>query len=534
MMETNVRSPTLETGNITVLIVDNLAHIRQGIKTLLQLTDDFQIVGEAANGVEAVQMAERFRPDIVIMDLKMPGMDGFEAIRQIKSRNLAMGVIALTLYDDRRNRERAAYAGADAFIEKDAAVDTLEKRYEKFTKPFNISINPRRIAMTTLSIRVANTDMPVSAKAGVKSRMVYLDKLKVMLTVLVIAHHAGQAYGPTGGQWPIFSLERSALLGPFFTVNAAFFMGLFFLISGYFVPRTFDRKGTITFLKGRFRRLGIPLLLFGLLVTGPMLYFSQDDPGSFRQFINHVYPNEIPTLFAHMWFVAHLLVYAIGYALWRQLTQRSSFTNRIKLSVPTHQTILAYVLVLTIVTAVVRVWYPIDRWVTLLVVPAEIAHLPQYVSLFVIGILAYRGDWLRRLPTTTGMAWLGIGLVAAVARYAIALPGGWNLFPSIVTTSEPFWSLWEAVICVGFCVGLLVLFREWGNGQQGKLLLPMAGAAYAAYIIHLLVVIGIQFGLDTVTLTPFTKFALVALLGTILSFGIAHLALQLPGAKKIL
>jgi fucose 4-O-acetylase-like acetyltransferase len=389
--------------------------------------------------------------------------------------------------------------------------------------------------MTTQAITVAtNLDIPVSVKAGAKSRMVYLDKLKVGLTILVIAHHAAQAYGPTGGQWPIFSPERSALLGPFFTVNASFFMGLFFLISGYFVPRAFDRKGTITFLKDRFQRLGIPLLFFCLLLTGPMLYFSQDEPGSFRQFINYVYPNEVPTLFAHMWFVAHLLVYAIGYALWRWLTQHSSFTGRLKLSVPTHLTILIYVLVLTIVTAVVRIWYPIDRWETLLVFPAEIAHLPQYVSLFVIGMMAYRGDWLQRLPTATGMIWLWIGLTAAGGRYAYSLLGSREWLPLILTTSGLFWSLWEALICVGLCVGLLVLFRERDNGQSGKLLLLMAGAAYTAYIIHLLVVIGIQFGLDAVTLTPFAKFVLVALLGTILSFGIGHLVRQLPNAKKIL
>ena len=390
--------------------------------------------------------------------------------------------------------------------------------------------------MTTLSISAAHTaiDLPVSAKARTKSRVVYLDKLKVALTVLVIAHHAGQAYGPTGGQWPIFSPERSALLGPFFSVNAAFFMGLFFLISGYFVPRAYDRKGATTFLKDRFRRLGIPLLSFGLLVMGPILYFSQDEPGSFWQFVNHVYPNEIPTLFAHMWFVAHLLVYAIGYALWRWLTQHRSVTGRSMLAVPTHQTILTYVLVLTMVTAVVRIWYPIDRWATLLVFPAEIAHLPQYASLFVIGMMAYRGDWLRRLPTATGMTWLWIGLTAAVGRYVYSLLGGWEWLPLILTNSGVFWSLWEALICVGLCVGLLVLFREWDNGQTGKPLLLMAGAAYAAYIVHLLVVIGIQFGLDAVALTPFTKFVLVALLGTILSFGIGHLARQLPGAKKIL
>lgn len=117
-----------------MLIVDNLAHVRQGIKTLLQLADDFEVVGEAANGLEAVQMAEQLRPDIVIMDLKMPEMDGFEATRQIKSRHLAGGVITLTLYGSQHNRERAAQVGADAFIEKDAAAGMLEKKIREIYK----------------------------------------------------------------------------------------------------------------------------------------------------------------------------------------------------------------------------------------------------------------------------------------------------------------------------------------------------------------------------------------------------------------
>ena len=118
-------------------------------------------------------------------------------------------------------------------------------------------------------------------------------------------------------------------------------------------------------------------------------------------------------------------------------------------------------------------------------------------------------------------------MVAAAGRYAIILQDGWEWLPAILISSGLFRSLWEALICVGLCVGLLTLWL-------GKLLSLMAGAAYAAYIIHLLVVIGIQFGLDTVALMPFTKFVLVPLLGTILSFGVGHLIRQLPGAKKIL
>src|ERR1043165_5061941 len=93
------------------------------------------------------------------------------------------------------------------------------------------------------------------APSATRARLDYVDALKVLLTVLVIAHHAGQPYGPTGGRWPIFDAQRSAILGPFFSVNAAFFMGLFFLISAYFLPSSFDRKGAVMFLKDRFLRL---------------------------------------------------------------------------------------------------------------------------------------------------------------------------------------------------------------------------------------------------------------------------------------
>jgi DNA-binding NarL/FixJ family response regulator len=136
MTTARVCPPAIETARITVLIVDNLAHVRQGVKTLLELTEDFEIVGEAANGLEAVQMAEKLRPDIVIMDLKMPEMDGFEATRQIKSRHLAGGVIALTLYGSQHHRERAAHVGVDAFVEKDEAVDTLVEKIHEVYKTF--------------------------------------------------------------------------------------------------------------------------------------------------------------------------------------------------------------------------------------------------------------------------------------------------------------------------------------------------------------------------------------------------------------
>ena len=132
MGATEVHTPPMGSAKIKVLIVDDLPHVRQGIRTVLQLTTEgLEIVGEADNGLEAVQLAEQFRPDVVVMDLEMPVMDGFEATRQIKDRHLARGVVVLTIHGNRHAREQAVSVGVDAFVEKGAAIETLVEAIRK-------------------------------------------------------------------------------------------------------------------------------------------------------------------------------------------------------------------------------------------------------------------------------------------------------------------------------------------------------------------------------------------------------------------
>ena len=117
--------PTRTMAKIRILIVDDLEHVRQGLRTLLQLTDDLEVVGEATNGLEAIQLAERLEPDVVLMDLEMPQLDGLEATQRIKDRHPGIGVVMITIYDNPGNRERAASVGADAFVEKGIAFEML-------------------------------------------------------------------------------------------------------------------------------------------------------------------------------------------------------------------------------------------------------------------------------------------------------------------------------------------------------------------------------------------------------------------------
>ena len=108
-----------------VMIVDDVKQVRQDLCTLLTLIDSIEIVGEAQNGSEAIQRAQALHPDVILMDLEMPVLDGFEATRQIRTCLPSCRVIALTIHDYESARLRATEAGMDGFIVKGAPLKSL-------------------------------------------------------------------------------------------------------------------------------------------------------------------------------------------------------------------------------------------------------------------------------------------------------------------------------------------------------------------------------------------------------------------------
>ena len=105
---------------IRILIVDDHPVVREGLAGFLRQDKDFDVLGEAKDGVEAVDQARMLLPDIVLMDLQMPRMDGREAMRQIKAENENIKFIVLTTYDTQEDILKAIEAGAKAFLLKDA------------------------------------------------------------------------------------------------------------------------------------------------------------------------------------------------------------------------------------------------------------------------------------------------------------------------------------------------------------------------------------------------------------------------------
>ena len=108
-----------------VLIVDDVAVVREGLRLLFSDEPDIEIVGEASNAEEAVSRTEALHPDVVLMDIEMPGGDGLHVTRTLKTRPNPPAVVVMSVYADSAMRARAREAGADQFVEKDGTLTEI-------------------------------------------------------------------------------------------------------------------------------------------------------------------------------------------------------------------------------------------------------------------------------------------------------------------------------------------------------------------------------------------------------------------------
>jgi len=366
-------------------------------------------------------------------------------------------------------------------------------------------------------------------------RLYFLDNLRIALTILVIAHHVGQAYGPTGGSWPIQEPARAAVLEPFFTVNRSFFMSLFFLISGYLMVMSYDRSRPGAFIKGRLLRLGMPLVLFFLLIIpfqqylchyyvdglkglGFWEYYTLHYFGAGERPANWPSPAWPEMNFGHLWYVEHLLIVSLCYAALRLMWRRSEGTPPMVARPLRHRAIVLFALVLAVASGTIRIWYPIDRWIGFLgFIQVAFADVPRDLSFFILGAIAYRRGWFLGLSRQTGWIWLSVGVTLAVLWYVFSLGRLWPVF-HITRESRMFiYPVWEALLCCGICIGSLVLFRERLN-YQGRLGKRLAENQYAAYVFHVPVVVFVQYLVAGIALLPLTKFALVTAVSVPLTF----------------
>ena len=148
----------------TILLVDDHPLLRQALKDLLQKEADFEIVGEAGDGEEAIRLCERLQPDVVLMDLLMPKMDGVTAIKAIKSRWPQIQIIALTSFKEKEYVEGALKAGANGYLLKDVSAEELVKAIRRATAG-QPSLSPE-----AAQVLIRNVSEPTQPQIGMTER----------------------------------------------------------------------------------------------------------------------------------------------------------------------------------------------------------------------------------------------------------------------------------------------------------------------------------------------------------------------------
>ncbi len=393
-------------------------------------------------------------------------------------------------------------------------------------------------ARLTLKLKYENAvPDPMPAGDSKLQRMFYIDNIRWLMIVLVLVNHADVIYGPVG---QFFGYEdrtgdlgASEILLTLITVFLqAFFMGLLFLIAGYFVPNSLARKGDRKFIWDRFMRLGVPTLIFIFLIP-PMivypLYFQ--DQMSFAEYAVQYYPNPLNWDTGPMWFAAALLLFSVAW------TFKPSTWTFDRFKGPLTKTRVGILMALAVIgTFLVRIPFPIgtDIW------NMQLCFFTQYVLLFVVGVLAYQNDWLSGLSKKDGELY---GIVAVAVIFLVLFPvmiaGG-----ALDDNLDPFngglhWqafglALFEQVFGISVSLCVLVWFRERHN-SQGRLAKKLSDNAFAVYMFHPPIVIGLAVLLAGSGLPGMLKFLMVAAGAILITFSLAEFVLRkIPGLRRVL
>ena len=375
------------------------------------------------------------------------------------------------------------------------------------------------------------------------SRLLFVDNIRVFLTILVLLHHLMVIYAGSGS-WIYNEGREDAVtnaIGTWFcAVNQAYFMGLFLLISAYFVPGSYDRKGAGRFLKDRLVRLGIPLAVYCWIVRPLFLYVGLATRVGLRTPFWGWFPRQYFRDYGiigggPLWFIETLLIFSLVYVLWRLLARPRPAQPAVEARFPGSASIALLALLVGVATFLVRLWRPVG-W-AFPPLNLQFPFFAQYIALFAVGLVAYRRNWFLGLPEKTGRRWLAMAVLLILLFPVMALAGG------AVTDDTPFlggwhwqalaYALWESFLCLAMCIGLLYLFRRCAD-RQGGLANWLSRNAYAAYLIHEPVITFAALAAADVALYPLLKFGLMALVTVPLSFGLSSLLRKLPYADRVL
>lgn len=384
----------------------------------------------------------------------------------------------------------------------------------------------------------------VAAPAQSKPRIFYIDNIRIYLTVLVILHHIAVGYGGSGA-WLVYESSFYPIEGLtviiftlFNAINQSYFMAFFFLLAGYFTPRSFEKKGTSTFSKDRLIRLGIPLVVYAAIVSPIAEFIARNyayaQGWSFLDIIQNRIDNIIIGV-DHLWFLLALLFFAGFYVVYRRLKPASS-SNESESSFPKDKLIIAAIVTVAIISYIIRIVSPIGYSFFF---NFQFGHFTHYAFMFWIGILAYYGKWFDKLQSSQAKRWIGLAIITVLLLPVLLLAfinlssPDFTPFLGGLTIESLIYSFWESFALISISIGTLYVFKTRLN-RSNRVLNNMGGSAYTAYIIHAIVIVVLMIIMIPVVLPAFLKAVIVAVIGVPLVFGLSALIRKIPGFSRVL
>ncbi len=376
-----------------------------------------------------------------------------------------------------------------------------------------------------------------------KQRFVYIDNLRLLMIFFVVIMHAAVTYSGMGSWYYIeetqLGLISTIVFGLYQSFTQAYFMGFLFLISGYFVPASYDKKGFKKFIKDRLIRLGIPTLIFMIVINPFTVYFllktpwHEVRPSFWSYYSNYIIKLELVGGSGPLWFAFALLIFNIIYALFRKLIKNKG--TRLEKDIPRFSKILLLILIIAVVAFLIRIVQPIGTSI----LNMQLSFFSQYIILFIVGIWSYRNNWFSKLDTILGSRWLKAALIPGVIMWAVvmitggALDGNFLFYGGLRWQSAAY-ALWESFIAVAMSIGLIVLFRERFN-KQNHFIKILSDNSFSVYMFHTPVLVAISLLMKEMAFPALIKFLFLCIFGTATCFLMTnYIFKKIPLLNKVL
>jgi glucan biosynthesis protein C len=388
-----------------------------------------------------------------------------------------------------------------------------------------------------------------AAPAG--GRIAYIDNIRWTVIAMVVLMHSCVTYSGMGS-W--FYVERTTqdiastlVFGIYQSFAQAFFMGLLFFIAGTLIPTAYDRKGFLRFVADRAMRLGVPSLVFMLLLnpltniirelgTGGTVTWA----GLLPAYRNFVLSGEFLGASGPLWFAVALLVFSLVYAAVRLVADaargraRPATAPRTFTARAINITVACVIALIALIAFLIRLVQPTGTSV----MNMQLGYFSSYVVLFVVGLWAGRNGLLVAIPAQVGRTWLwlsvGVGLPVWLLLLGLggALSGKQDFFMGGWHWQAAGFAAWESFFCVAFSLGLLVAYRERAN-VKNRLTRLASYTGFGVYAFHAPILVGVSMLLLAVAMHPLLKTLVAAGLAWVASAVLAWVVRKIPGVGRL-